>query len=312
MGKIIVCGSIAYDNIMDFPGLFKEQILPDKIHALNVSFLVRGLKRVRGGTAPNIAYSLALVGEKPVVVGTAGKDFHEYRVWLEENGVDTGEIRIVEEDFTASCFITTDLANNQITGFYPGAMARDVEISLKDLKVDDISIAVIAPTEPGAMMKWARECQELGIPYLFDPGMQIPRLSAEELISGTMGAKIAIFNDYEYDLMKKKTGLTKEAILNKVDMLVETLGGRGANIKTREGKVHIPAARSTNVVDPTGAGDAFRAGLLKGYFEGVPVEVMGRYACITGVYAVEHKGATEHKYSIEEFQKRYAENYGEM
>jgi adenosine kinase len=312
MGRIIVCGSIAYDNIMDFPGHFKEQILPDKIHALNVSFLVRGLKRVRGGTAPNIAYSLALVGEKPVVVGTAGKDFSEYREWLEENGVDISEIRIVEEDFTASCFITTDMDNNQITGFYPGAMSRDPEISIKDLKTEGISMAVIAPTEPAAMMKWACECRELGIPYLFDPGMQIPRLTAEELISGTLGARIAIFNNYEYDLMKKKTGLTEEAILEKVDILVETLGGQGANIRTREGKVHIPAARTTNVVDPTGAGDAFRAGLLKGYFEGASIEVMGRYACITGVYAVEHKGATEHKYTVEEFKKRYAENYGEI
>ncbi len=312
MGKIVVCGSIAYDNIMDFPGLFKEQILPDKIHALNVSFLVRGLKRVRGGTAPNIAYNLALIGEKPMILGTAGKDFYEYRDWLGNNGVDTSLVRIIEDDYTASCFITTDLVNNQITGFYPGAMSKDVEISLKDLNLKGVSMVIIAPTEPNAMMKWALECKELGIPYMFDPGMQIPRMSADELIKGIMGAKIAVFNEYEYDLMKRKTGLTKEDILNRVELLVETLGAKGAILKTRSHRIHIPAAKPVNVVDPTGAGDAFRAGLLKGYFEGASLEKTGRYASVTAVYATEHKGATEHRYGIDEFRRRYTENYGGM
>lgn len=309
MKKVVICGSIAYDNIMEFNGLFKEQILPDKIHALNVSFLVKNLKRVRGGTAPNIAYSLALVGEKPMVLGTAGKDFHEYREWLVANGVNTDFIRIIEDDYTASCFITTDLSNNQITEFYPGAMSRDSEISLKDMDTEDVAMVVIAPTEPSAMIKWAVECQESGLPYMFDPGMQIPLLSAEDLVKGIMGARIAIFNEYEYDLMKKKTGLSKEDILNRVELLVVTLGGKGSILKTRGHRVLVPAARPVNVVDPTGAGDAYRAGLLKGFFEGVSLEVMGRYASITAVYAVEHKGATEHKYSIEEFKKRYIDNY---
>ncbi len=312
MKKVVVCGSIAYDNIMDFPGLFKEQILPDKIHALNVSFLVKSLKRVRGGTAPNIAYNLALVGQKPMVLGTAGMDFYDYRDWLSKNGVDTGLIRIIKDDYTASCFITTDLANNQITEFYPGAMSRDAEISLSDINREDISMVVIAPTEPTAMMRWALECQELGLAYMFDPGMQIPRLSAEDLIKGTLGAKIAIFNEYEYDLMKKKTGLTKEDILNRVDLLVVTMGSRGSILKKRDHRVHIGAAKPVNVVDPTGAGDAYRAGLLKGYFEGASLEVMGRYASITAVYAVENKGATEHSYDLEEFKRRYSENYDKI
>lgn len=310
MGKIIVGGSIAYDNIMDFPGLFKDQILLDKIHALNVSFLVNSLKKVRGGTAPNIAYNLALVGEKPVVLGTAGRDFHEYKLWLNENGVDTSLIRILEDDYTASCFITTDLANNQITGFYPGAMKRDAEISIKDLDLKDVSMVIIAPTEPAAMSKWVSECQEIGIPYLYDPGMQIPRLTSEDLVKGILGARIAIFNEYEYNLMMENTGLSKEDILNRVELVVETLGGRGSILRTRKEKVHIHAAKPNCVIDPTGAGDAYRAGLLKGYFMGASLEVMGKYASISSVYAVEHKGATEHKYKVLDFEKRYEENFG--
>ncbi len=310
MKNVIVGGSIAYDNIMDFPGLFKDQILPEKIHALNVSFLVNSLKKVRGGTAPNIAYNLALVGEKPIVMGTAGCDFVEYNEWLNANGVDTRYVRMLDEDYTATCFITTDLSNNQITGFYPGAMAKDPEITLKGVDLSDVSIVIIAPTEPVAMVKWAKECQELGVPYLFDPGMQIPRLSSEDLLNGIMGATIAVFNEYEYNLMLEKTGLTKEEILNSVEMAVETLGGRGSILRTKKEKVHIPAAKPVKVVDPTGAGDAYRAGLLKGYFEGASLEVIGRYASVTAVYAVEHKGGTGHKYTMEEFNKRYNENYG--
>ncbi len=310
MNKVLVCGSIAFDNIMDFPGLFKEQILPDKIHALNVSFLVNTLKKVKGGTAPNIAYNLALIGESPIILGTVGRDFNEYREWLNQKGVDTSNIRILEDDFTASCFITTDMSNNQITGFYPGAMAKDHEASIKDLDIKDISIAVIAPTDPKAMIKWALECQELNIPYLFDPGMQIPRLTSEELVQGIMGAEIAIFNEYEYGIMLEKTGLNKQKILNNVGLLVETLGERGSILRTSTERIHIPAAKPNEVIDPTGAGDAFRAGLLKGYFEKASLEVMGRYASVTAVYAVEHKGGTEHSYTIEEFNKRYNENFG--
>lgn len=312
MGKILIGGSIAYDNIMEFPGLFKDHILPEKIHSLNVSFLVETLKKVRGGTAPNIAYNLSLVGEKASIFGTAGKDFSEYRHWLIENGVETKHIRILEDDFTANCFITTDMANNQITGFYPGAMARDAEISLKDIDLKDVSMVVIAPTEPDAMIKWTKECQELEVPYLYDPGMQIPRLTGHDLIKGIMGAKIAIFNEYEYIMMVEKTALSREEILNNVDLLVETLGARGSNLWTRKERIHVPAAKPTHVVDPTGAGDAYRAGLLKGYFEGAKLDVIGRCASVSAVYALEHKGGTGHKYTTEEFNTRYKENYGGM
>lgn len=310
MGKIVVAGSIAYDHIMDFPGYFKDQIIPEKIDELNISFLVNSLKKVRGGTAPNIAYSLALIGKKPEVLGTVGNDFEDYRRWLESKGVGTSLIRVKEDDFTASCFINTDLSNNQITGFYPGAMAYDIQISMLDIPMEDVSIVVVAPTEPAAMVKWCDDLRKMGVPYLYDCGMQIPRMAADELIQGVMGARIAIFNEYEYDMMLKKTELTAEEILNKVEMIVVTLGEKGSVLQTRTEKIRVPAARPTKVVDPTGAGDAYRAGLLKGYMEGAGLEQMGRYASITAVYAVEHKGATEHSYTIEEFYNRYNDNFG--
>lgn len=310
MGKILVCGSIAYDNIMDFPGRFKEHILPDKIHNLNVSFLVNSLKRLRGGTAPNIAYNLALTGQNPAIVGTAGRDFSDYRDWLNENSIDTEYIRLLEDDFTASCFITSDISGNQITGFYPGAMARDCEISLKHLDLDDVQMAIVAPTEPDAMIKWATECRELDIPYLFDPGMQIPRLSGQELIEGMMGASIVVFNEYEYDMMMEKTMLSTDDLLCNVELVVITLGEKGSILQNRREKVQVPAAKPIEVVDPTGAGDAYRAGLLKGYFEKTSLQTMGKYASVTAVYAVEHKGATEHRYTMDEFDMRYNENFG--
>lgn len=310
MTRVLIGGSIAFDHLMNFPGHFKEQILLEKIHHLSVSFLVESLKKIRGGTAPNIAYNMALAGMEPVIIGTAGQDFPEYGKWLNENGVDTKYIRVLHDDYTASCFITTDLDNNQITEFYPGAMAKDPELSLKSISSEGIAMMVIAPTEPTAMIKWALECQELGIPYLFDPGMQIPRLTAADLIKGILGARIVVFNEYEYSMMLEKTGLTKDEILNTVELIVETLGEKGSRLTNKERQVHVPAAKPVQIVDPTGAGDAFRAGLLKGYFEGTSLELMGKYAGVTAVYAVEHQGGTGHKYTIEEFNQRFKENFG--
>jgi len=312
MGKIVVAGSIGYDHIMDFPGYFREQIIADRIDNINISFLVNSLKKVRGGSAPNIAYNLSLTGQKAEILGTAGCDFESYRQWLGENGIGTSLVRIREDDFTASCFITTDLSNNQITGFYTGAMAYDEQINMSEIPTDDVSMVIIAPTEPAAMTKWCDELQRIGIPYLYDSGMQIPRLSPDELVRGMLGAKIVIFNEYEYDMMRKKTGLTTDDILDKAEIVVITLGEKGSQLFSRTGKVHVPAARPIKVVDPTGAGDAYRAGLLMGYFEGAGLEKMGKYASITSVYAVEHKGATEHRYTMEEFIKRYEENFGKL
>lgn len=309
MGKIIVAGSIAYDHIMEFPGYFSELIIADNIDRLNISFLVRSLKKVRGGTAPNIAYNLALTGQEAEILGTAGSDFGSYRQWLDENGVGTSLVRIREDEFTASCFINTDLSGNQITAFHPGAMAYDVRISMFDVPMDDVSMVIIAPTEPAAMSKWCDELQRIGIPYLYDAGMQIPRLAPEDLVKGILGARIVIFNEYEYAMMRKKTGLTMGDILARVEMVVITLGDKGSELRTKNQTVRVPAAKPVKVVDPTGAGDAYRAGLLKGYFEGAGLEKMGRYASVSAVYAVEHQGATEHRYTMDEFWKRYRENF---
>jgi adenosine kinase len=309
-GRIIVGGSIAYDNIVRFPGRFEDNILPDQVQALNVSFLVDSMKRIQGGTGANIAYNLALVGEKPVLMGTAGKDFAEYRRWLQSHGVDTGLTRVVEDDYTASCTIITDLGHNQITSFYPGAMDRDREISLLDVPVDGLSMVVIAPTEPGAMIRWALECQQRGLPYLFDPGMQIPRLTRDDLVAGIRGARLLVLNEYEYHMMQNKTGLTRQEILGQAETLVITLGARGSIIAWGSEEEVIPAAKPQVLVNPTGVGDAFRAGLLKGYLEGRPLSVMGRMGSVSAVYAVEHQGATEHSYTLDEFYQRYEENFG--
>lgn len=312
MKKVIVCGSIAYDNIMQFPGLFKDHILPDKIHTLSISFVVNSFVQSRGGTAPNIAYSLALLGQKPVVFGTAGKDFQPYKVWLEEQGVDTSCIRVLDDDFTASCYIMTDIDNNQITSFYPGAMTKDPELSLKDIDLTDVGLVVIAPADPSAIIKWAKECTELGVPYMFDPGMSLPRLTGEQLYAAVLGASILVVNEYEYPLLCERTGLTEETILDHVDVIVNTFGERGSAIITKDHRVMVGAAKPTCVVDPTGAGDAYKAGLIKGYFDGTSLEEMGCYGSISAVYAIEHKGCTVHKYTMDEFMKRYNENFGRV
>lgn len=310
LAKFVVCGSIAFDNLMEFPGDFGEHIIPDKIDSLSVSFLVNKFQKVRGGTAPNISYNLALVGEIPTVFGSVGSDFSEYNKWLNENGVSTRYVKVLENDYTANCFVTTDKKHNQIITFYPGAMSNDKDLSILDINKNDVDMVIIAPTDPEAMVKWALECQQINIPYMFDPGMQIPRLSKDDLREGILGSRIAIFNSYEYEMMIKKTGLNKEEILSKVELLVVTDGEKGSVLSTRDETVNIPVAKANKVIDPTGAGDAYRAGLLKGYMEGVSIDIMGRYASITGVYAVEHKGATVHKYTIDEMNKRYIENFG--
>ena len=222
----------------------------------------------------------------------------------------TGLVRVREDDFTASCFINTDLSGNQITGSYPGAMAYDELISMSDIPMDDVLMVIIAPTDPAAMNKWCDELQNIGIPYLYDFGMQIPRMQPEDLIKGILGARIVIFNEYEYEMMRKKTGLTMDDILDRVEIAVVTLGEKGSELRSRNETVRVRAARPTRIADPTGAGDAYRAGLLKGYFEGAGLEKMGKYASVTSVYAIEQLGATEHRYMLDEFYERYRENYG--
>lgn len=305
---ITVTGSLAFDHIMDFPGKFSDHIMPDKIHKLNLSFYLETLKKQRGGTAGNIAYNLSLFKIPTAVLGVVGRDFEEYNNFLKTSGVDTSHIKIIEDELTASAFIMTDTADNQIAGFYPGAIKKADSLSLKNLNYQS-SYVVIAPDNPEAMVKFARECQELSIPYLFDPGMQLPRLTDEELQNGIKGADIVIGNDYEMELIKQR--VKDQDLLESVKVLITTLGEKGSTIQTKNQTLQISAAKPTAVVDPTGAGDAYRAGFLAGFTKGLNLKICGQMGSVAACYAIEKYGTTNHTFSLQEFCERYKENFGE-
>jgi adenosine kinase len=308
--RIVVTGSLAYDYIMNFPGHFKDHILPDKVHMLTVSFLVESMRRLRGGVAGNIAYTLALLGERPLVVASAGGDFGEYREWMEQKGIDASGITEIEEDFTASCFINTDESNNQIVAFYPGAMEEAKSLSLLDLGLGEDDLVVISPTDPEAMSRYADECRQLGVRFLFDPGKQTPRLDGEHILAGLEGASVLIGNDYEFAMMARKTGRSEEELIGSVSLAVVTRGAEGSTIYTGDGEVEIPIAPISDMIDPTGAGDAYIGGFVFGLARGFSLEVAGRVAALAGAYAIEHQGCQEHHYTPEEFAERYKGAFG--
>jgi adenosine kinase len=308
--NIYVTGSIAYDYIMVFPGRFRDHILPDKMHVLSVSFLVDSLKRRRGGTGANISFNLALLGEKPVLVGAVGEDFTEYGAWLDRHGVDSRGVQVIPDEHTASCFINTDLQDNQLTAFYPGAMARAAEASLRGLGLTQNDLVIIAPNDPAAMNQYVSECLESGVPYLYDPSMQLPRLSAEALAAGCRGARALAGNDYEFGMMAEKLGISEDSMRTLAPITVMTRGEAGSLI-TVEGKTYdIPPAKPKAVVDPTGAGDAYRAGFVKGMSLGLSWPTVGRLAALTAVYAIEQPGTQEHAYTLPEFVERYDATFG--
>jgi adenosine kinase len=307
-----ITGSIAYDNIMDFPGHFKDHIMPDKLHVINLSFLVNTMKRQRGGVAANIAYTMALLGTPPAIFGSVGEnDWTEYEAWMRRHGIDTRFIDVVPGEFTATCYITTDLDNNQITGFYTGAMARDKERSLLTLPREEMGLVVIGPTEPEPIVRFTRECQQLGVPYVYSPIWQIIRMSGEEIAEGVKGAKVVVANDYEYELIRDKTGLSQHDILDHAEMVVVTKGKHGSTIMTRDQVAAIPAAAPKEVTDPVGAGDAYLGGLVAGLQAGLDIERAGRVASLAAVYAIENYGTQAHAYTREEFAARYEENFGD-
>ena len=309
--SIVISGSIAYDYLMRFPGRFREHILMDHVNRISLSFLVDSMKRQRGGVAPNIAYSLKLLGCDPLILGTAGQDFGDYRKWLSEQGLRLDGVKIIEDEYTASFFVNTDLDNNQIATFYAGAMRKASELSLKDLPEDQINMVVVSPNAPEAMKRHAREAKDLGIPLMYDPSQQVVRLSKEDLIEGIDGAKILIVNDYEHALILEKTGLTDDDLLRMVEVIVVTREEDGSEITTRDGKIHIPPAKPHRIAEPTGVGDAYRAGLLAGYFRGLPWDVCGRLGSVAAIFVLEHEGTQEHHYTIDEFLDRYRENFGD-
>jgi adenosine kinase len=309
--RIVVTGSLAYDYIMNFPGDFKEHILEEKVHTLTVSFLVDSMQRMRGGVAGNVAYSLALLGERPLVVGSVGSDFGEYREWMERQGIDASGIVEVEDKFTASCFINTDSENNQIVTFYAGAMAHSGEISLERIGLGADDLVVISPTDPQAMANYADECRSLGVPFLFDPGKQTPRLTGEQILAGLTGASVLISNEYEFDMMARKTGKSEEDLISSAKLSVITRGENGSTLYENGGeRLDIPSAPISEVVDPTGAGDAYLAGLVFGIARGFSLEVTGRIAALAGAYAVEQGGPQEHRYTPADFAERYVNAFG--
>jgi adenosine kinase len=307
--NILVSGSIAYDSIMDFPDHFKNHILPDKIHNLNVSFLIGGMKLNYGGTAGNIAYNLKLLGEIPAIISTAGKDFEKYRQWMEENNIDHSGVKIIEDEFTALAHIITDKSDNQITAFYPGSMKYSGGEIKKELLRD--SLAIVAPGFQMDMVEYPRAYKENNVPYIFDPGQQIPALSAEDLKGGMDGAKAFISNDYELSMVIKKTGWSEDDILQRAEILVTTFGEKGSVIKAGKEKWEIPPAKPKNTSDPTGAGDAYRAGFLKGIIKKWPLEKVGRLASVVSAYTVETYGTQTHKFSWEDIKVRYKKNFKE-
>ena len=309
--SIIVTGSVAFDYLMSFPGRFREHILPDQIHQVSLSFLVDSMRKQRGGCAPNIAYNLALLGERPTVMATVGQDFGEYRAWLEGAGVDTSAILEVQDEFTSSFFVNTDEENNQIASFYIGAMGHADRLSFYDLQHGAIDISIISPNAPTAMVKYARECQELGIPYIYDPSQQIIRLTGEELLAGIRGARMLIVNEYEFGMIKNKTGLPDTELLALPESTIITRGEQGSTIYADGQILHVPVVPPEPLVEPTGVGDAFRGGIIKGLLRGYPWEVAGRIAALAATYVLEQYGTQNHAYTRSEFVERYRRVFGD-
>ena len=307
--QIFVSGSLAYDRIMDFPGRFVDHILPEKIHILNVCFMVNGFRERFGGTAGNIAYNLALLGEKPVILATAGKDFGPYREWLTKLGLPLDGIKEILEEFTAGAYITTDLADNQITGFNPGAMKHRSEYRFD--RVDPAAaLAIVAPSSMEDMLTYTREYRARGVPYIFDPGQSIPAWGSAPLREMTEGALALIVNDYELEMYQQKTGMVLEDILGLTPTLISTQGDRGSCWRTLDCREDFPAVPPRRVSDPTGAGDAYRAGLLKGLAIRLSWPEAIRLGAVLASFCVEEQGTQEHRVEVQQFRKRYQQNFG--
>ncbi len=306
--NIIVTGSIAYDYLMTFPGHFTEHILPDQLHHISLSFLVDEMRRQQGGCAANIAYNLALLGERPRLMGTVGQDFGAYRAWLEECGVDTSLTREEPDLFTASFFVNTDQDGNQIASFYTGAMARARNLSLYDVDAECVDLVTISPNDPQAMVKYAAECRELNIPYLYDPSQQIIRLSGEDLRAGLEGCDLLVVNEYEFEMLRERTGLSAQAIRSApARACVITLGAEGVHVWAR-GTLHaVPPVPPRQINDPTGVGDAFRAGLIKGLALNLSWDLAGRMGALAATYALEQPAPQSHHYTLTEFVARFRE-----
>jgi len=301
--NIIISGSLAYDRIMDFPGYFAEHILPEKIHVLNVSFTVNSLTEKFGGTAGNIAYALSLLGEKPIILAAVGRDYPRYFEWLNKNRITCDHIKIIEEELTASAYITTDQADNQITGFNAGAMKYPCSFDFCQVNPGE-SLVIIAPGNLEDMMSCSTTCKAMGIDYIFDPGQSLPMWDSRYLSQCIDGAKILISNDYELELIMNKTGLDKRQLLQQTNTIITTLGELGSCISTQDCVINIPAVKPKKVVDPTGAGDAYRGGLIKGLIQDRDIEQSAKMGGVCSSFAIESYGTQEYWFDLTEFEER--------
>jgi len=304
----LICGSAAYDNIMVFEDSFKNHILPDKIHILNVAFLVPQLRREFGGCATNIAYNLKLLGEDPLPMATVGQDFAPYKRWLERWDIRQEHIRVLDEVFTAQAFITTDLDDNQITAFHPGAMNQSEINKVSD--ANGIKIGMVSPDGRTGMIEHAEQFAAAGIPFIFDPGQGLPMFDGADLRRFVEQCTWVTFNDYEWQLFKDRTGWDVADVTSQAEALIVTRGGEGSLIHTPDAEYEIPTARPDSIEDPTGCGDAYRAGLLHGLLNGFDWETTGRIASLMGAIKIERHGTQNHSFTRDEFEQRFQTSFG--
>jgi adenosine kinase len=310
--EIVLTGSIAFDYLMKFPGYFQDHILPDQLECLSLSFLVESMIRHPGGIAPNIAYNMALLGERPRLFATAGEDFAEYKDSLEKNGVDTSGIHLIEGEFTASFFANTDLVNSQIASFYPGAMAYAADLSLNELGGERPELILISPNDPKAMTRYVSECQQLEIPYIYDPSQQIPRLTDEELQQGLEGSLALFVNKYEYEMVQRRTGLSQKDIQVRSHFTVVTLGEQGSVIYVDGEELEIPVVTPEEITDPTGVGDAFRGGFLAGYARAWDLKTCGQMGSVAAAFCLEQEGPQGHSFTPAEFVSRFRDHFDDQ
>jgi len=306
----LICGSLAFDTIMVFPDRFRHHILPDKVHILNVSFLVPEMRREFGGCAGNIAYNLKLLGGDPLPMATVGSDFGIYAEWLGQQGIDSRHVRTVDGSFTGQAFITTDQDDNQITAFHPGAMNFSHYNRVEEAASIGIRIGIVAPDGREGMIQHAEQFAQAGIPFIFDVGQGLPLFGAEELLRFLQQATYAAFNDYEAQLTAQRTGLTLEQMAERVEAMIVTRGGEGSRIYAGGRRIDIPAVTPSAVVDPTGCGDAYRAGLLFGVEHGMDWETTGRIASLLGSIKIASPGTQNHRFDAASFAQRFEENFG--
>src|SRR5262245_51163468 len=307
--RALICGSVAFDTIMVFQDRFKNHILPDKIHMLNVSFLVPQMRREYGGCAGNIAYNLKLLGDVGYPMATVGRDFGPYGQWMRDNGVPVDYVHVIDAEHTAQGFVTTDLDDNQIWAFHPGAMAHSHVNKVTDAK--NIALGIVAPDGRDGMIRHAADFAAAGTPFIFDPGQAMPLFSGDDLRTFIGQATWVAVNDYEWQVVQDRTKLTAAQVMEQVDALIVTRGAEGSIIYAKGREIAIPCARARTVVDPTGCGDAYRAGLIDGLLRGLSWETTGRVASLIGAIKIESLGTQNHRFTAAEFERRYHENFGE-